>query len=164
MIQYTLICENKHTFDAWFKSSQAYAAQRESGILECPMCATTHISKALMAPAVSTKPAQAETIPVQTSPGPENTAASAGSPSRVSLSTGHPEQAKIRAALKKMRDTVVSEAEYVGDRFADEARKIHTHESENRGIYGEATADEVKALIDDGVDFVPLPTLPEDLN
>lgn len=160
MIQYTLICENKHTFDAWFKSSQAYNEQRESGILECPMCATTHISKALMAPAVSIS-AKKDTSPVSL---PATVGQDVAASGKVSLSTGHPEQQKIRAALKKMRDTVVSEAEYVGDKFADEARKIHTQESENRGIYGEATADEVKALVDDGVDFVPLPTFPEDHN
>lgn len=160
MIQYTLICENKHTFDAWFKSNQTYNEQRESGILECPMCATTHISKALMAPAVSIS-SEKVTAPVSL---PATSVQDAAAPGKVSLSTGHPEQQKIRAALKKMRDTVVSEAEYVGDKFADEARKIHAQESENRGIYGEATADEVKALVDDGVDFVPLPTFPEDHN
>lgn len=156
MIQYTLICENKHKFDAWFKSSQAYGDQKESGILECPMCATPHVSKALMAPAVSMKSQNnMEDAPL---------AVVAKKDEKISLSAGHPEQEKIRAALKKMRDTVVSEAEYVGERFADEARKMHAQEGDVRGIYGEATRDEVKALVEDGVDFVPLPSLPEDHN
>lgn len=81
---------------------------------------------------------------------------------RVPLSAAHPEAAKIRAMLRQYRQKVVSEAEHVGDRFAEEARKMHFEEVEARGIYGEATRDEVVGLIEDGVDFLPLPDVGED--
>ena len=83
---------------------------------------------------------------------------------KVSLSSGHPQQAEIREMLRVMRKKVTSEADYVGDRFAEEARKIHFRESAARGIYGEATHDEIAELIEDGVDFLPLPHVPEEAN
>lgn len=141
MIQYSLVCENDHKFDAWFASASAYDSQSKRGIVTCPICDTRQVEKALMAPAVSR----------------------AGS-ERVSLAIGHPQHEQIRAALRAMRDKVMSEADYVGDRFAEEARKIHFKDVESRGIYGEATADEVAALVEEGVDFMPLPNIPEDHN
>jgi hypothetical protein len=83
---------------------------------------------------------------------------------KVSLSIGHPEHAQIREALRALRQKVVSEADYVGDKFAEEARKIHFKDVEARGIYGEATPDEARGLIEDGVEFMPLPAFPEDKN
>ena len=83
---------------------------------------------------------------------------------KVSLSSGHPQQAEIRELLRAMRRKVVSEADYVGDKFAEEARKIHFKEVDARGIYGEATHDEVAELVEDGVDFLPLPNVPEEAN
>lgn len=83
---------------------------------------------------------------------------------RVPLAAAHPEAAKFRDMLREYRRQVMSEADYVGNRFAEEARKIHFEEVEARGIYGEATSDEVAALLDDGVDFLPLPDLPEEHN
>jgi len=83
---------------------------------------------------------------------------------RVSLSAAHPDAVKFREMLRDYRKKVVAEADYVGDRFAEEARKIHFEETDARGIYGEATRDEVAALLDDGVDFLPLPDVPEEHN
>lgn len=83
---------------------------------------------------------------------------------KVSVSAGHPEQAAIQKKLKELRSKVLSEADYVGDKFAVEARKMHDQEIEHRSIYGEATVDEVSGLAEDGVDFMPLPSLPEDQN
>lgn len=83
---------------------------------------------------------------------------------KVSLSSGHPQQTELRAAMQALRDKVTAEADYVGDKFAEEARKIHDQESDARGIYGEATTDEVASLVEDGIDFMPLPTVPEDHN
>lgn len=141
MIQYSLVCDREHKFDAWFRNAEAYDTQKQKGIVSCPICGTTTVSKALMAPAVQRKSAE-----------------------KFAVSTGHPQQAQLRAALKALRDKVVSEADYVGERFAEEARKIHDHESPARGIYGEATREEVAGLAADGVDFMPLPVLPEDHN
>ncbi|UJQ93852.1 DUF1178 family protein [Mariluticola halotolerans] len=141
MIQYSLICESEHKFDAWFRNADAYEAQHKKGIVTCPICSSGNVTKALMAPAVARK-----------------------SSDTVALSSGHPQQAELRAAMKALRDKVTAEADYVGDRFASEARKIHDQESEKRGIYGEATREEVTALVEDGIDFMPLPSLPEDRN
>ena len=141
MIQYSLVCENEHKFEAWFRNADAYDEQVKKRIVTCPVCATGQVEKALMAPALG----------------------KAGS-EKVSLAIGHPQQVELRAAMKALRDKVTSEADYVGDRFATEARKIHDHEVEPRGIYGEATRDEVAGLVEDGVDFMPLPNVPEDHN
>lgn len=141
MIQYSLVCESEHKFDAWFRNAEAYDAQQKKGIVTCPICGSGDVHKALMAPAVSRKSSE-----------------------KVALSIGHPQQNELRAAMKALREKVTSEADYVGDQFATEARKIHDHEVEPRGIYGEATREEVSGLVEDGVDFMPLPNVPEDHN
>jgi hypothetical protein len=141
VISYSLVCDNSHKFDAWFRSAEAYDEQAERGIVTCPLCNSTKVHKALMAPAIGRM-----------------------SSDKVSLSSGHPQQAEIREMLRVMRKKVTSEADYVGDKFAEEARKIHFKEAEARGIYGEATHDEIAELIEDGVDFLPLPHVPEEAN
>lgn len=141
MIQYSLICGNDHKFDAWFRNAQAYDEQQQRGIVTCPVCNSGDVHKALMAPAVSR-----------------------ANPDKVPLSIGHPEHMQLLAAMKALREKVMSEADYVGDKFAEEARKIHFKDVEARGIYGEATRDEVAGLIEDGVDFMPLPNLPDKQN
>jgi hypothetical protein len=141
VIHYSLICENEHKFDGWFRNAEAYERQHESGIVTCPVCTSNKVDKALMAPSVSR-----------------------ASSEKVSLSIGHPEQQQLRAAMQALRDKVVSEADYVGDKFAEEARKIHFKEVDARGIYGEATREEVTGLIEEGVDFMPLPHVPEEHN
>ena len=81
---------------------------------------------------------------------------------RASLSAAHPDMAKMREMLRQYRNKVINEADYVGDRFAEEARRIHFEEVEARGIYGEASRDDIAGLIEDGVDFLPLPDVGED--
>lgn len=142
VIQYSLRCENDHTFDAWFRSAAAFDDQVAQHAVTCPVCSSSEVAKAIMAPAVSRSTGQ----------------------KTVAVSSGHPEQAELRAALKALRDKVTSEADYVGDRFAEEARRIHFKEAEARGIYGEATQEEVAGLAEDGIDFMPLPNLPEEHN
>jgi hypothetical protein len=141
VIHYALVCENAHNFEAWFRNADAYEDQHRHGIVTCPICNSASVEKAPMAPAVSRSGGE-----------------------KVSLSIGHPEHAQIREALRALRQKVVSEADYVGDKFAEEARKIHFKDVVARGIYGEATRDEVASLIEDGVDFMPLPNLPEEHN
>jgi hypothetical protein len=142
VIHYALVCENAHKFEAWFRNAEAFDEQKGRGIVTCPICMSASVDKALMAPAVSK------------SSGEE----------KIALSIGHPQHAEIREALRALREKVTSEADYVGDKFAEEARKIHFKDVEARGIYGEATRDEVAGLIEDGVDFMPLPNLPEEHN
>lgn len=141
MIEYTLSCDNGHRSDAWFRSAAAFEEQRRLGAVSCPVCGSDQMVKAPMAPAVSR----------------------AGS-EKVSLSSGHPDAAKLREAMIALRRKVTSEADYVGDQFAEEARKIHFKETDPRGIYGEATRDEVAGLVEDGIDFLPLPQIPDDAN
>lgn len=140
MIQYSLVCDAQHKFDAWFRNAAAYEDQSARGILTCPVCNSSNVEKALMAPAVTTR---ADTV---------------------SLSAGHPDRAKLVAAMRALREKVTSEADYVGDKFAEEARKIHYNEVEAHGIYGEATRDEVTALAEEGIDFLPLPHIPDEHN
>jgi hypothetical protein len=141
VITYALVCANDHRFDAWFRNAEAYETQHKRGIVTCPVCSTGNVGKALMAPSVSR----------------------AGS-EKVTVSAGHPKLAELREAMVALRNKVTSEADYVGDKFAEEARKIHFNEVEARGIYGEATREEVASLVEDGVDFMPLPGLPEEHN
>jgi hypothetical protein len=141
VIQYSLICGNDHKFDAWFRNAEAYDQQQKRGIVTCPVCTSGDVHKAIMAPAVSRAKSD-----------------------KVALSIGHPEHMQLLAAMKALREKVMSEADYVGDKFAEEARKIHFKDVEAHGIYGEATRDEVAGLIEDGVDFMPLPNLPDEQN
>ena len=132
------------------------------GIVTCPVCSSGNVQKALMAPAVSTrsnKNAVSTNIVETKKDEPEKSVGD-----KVAVSAGHPQQTELRAAIKSLRDKVTSEADYVGDKFASEARKIHDQEIEPRGIYGEATREEVSGLIEDGIEFLPLPTLPEEHN
>jgi hypothetical protein len=141
VIHYSLTCANAHRFDGWFANAAAYDAQRSKGLVTCPICMSTEVDKALMTPAIGR-----------------------GAAEKVALSIGHPQQQQLREAMLALRNKVTSEADYVGDRFAEEARKIHFKEVDPRGIYGEATREEVAALVEDGVDFMPLPALPEEHN
>ncbi|MHB2267871.1 DUF1178 family protein [Aliihoeflea sp. PC F10.4] len=141
MIRFNLVCDAGHEFDGWFRSNDDFTNQQESGYVSCPVCHSQKVGKALMAPAVSTGRKR----------------------EKIALAVGE-EQKQALAKLKEMADAVRQNADYVGDKFADEARKIHFGETEKRGIYGEASVDEVKSLAEDGVEFMPLPVFPEDRN
>lgn len=141
MIRFSLSCANDHGFDGWFRNSEDFEAQKKRGLVACPVCNTEKVEKALMAPAVSTGRKQ----------------------EKMALAMGE-EQRKALAKLKAMAEEAKKNADYVGDRFAEEARKIHFGETETRGIYGEATVEEAKGLLEDGVEFMPLPTFPDDAN
>ena len=139
VIQYSLQCSNGHRFDAWFRNADAFEDQQARGLVSCAQCGDSMIQKAPMAPNVARTDQD-----------------------RMPVSAHHPEATKIREMLRAYRQKVMAEAEHVGDRFAEEARKIHFEEAEARGIYGEATRDEVAELIEDGVEFLPLPDVGED--
>jgi hypothetical protein len=146
MIRYRLSCPDRHEFDAWFRSSAAYDAQSGAGQVTCPQCGSHDIEKALMAPTVKSRRADE---------------GKSGQPKRPMASLMPPELAQM---MRKIRDHVRENADYVGDKFADEARKIHYEEVEVRGIYGEATMEEAQELHEEGIPFQPLPVLPEDKN
>ncbi len=163
MIRYALACEDAHEFESWFPSSDSYETQRARGLVTCPACGSAKVEKQIMAPRVARtdrpraaplpepKPAAAETPPV---PAP--------APQPMAL-LGEQERA-MRAMLKALREHVTKTADYVGERFADEARKIHYGEIEQRPIYGEANPDDAKALLEEGIEVHPLPVVPDERN
>jgi hypothetical protein len=134
MIKYSLTCDAGHEFEGWFKSSAAFDVQAKKKQITCAICGSSTVSKAIMAPRIAS-----------------------GSPKAKA-------QPDAIGQLRALREKVVANAEYVGHRFADEARKIHYDEAGHRGIYGEATHQEAKDLVDEGISVFPLPALPEDKN
>lgn len=141
MIRFSLTCEQSHEFEAWFRNGEDFETQKKRGFVECPSCGSHKVEKALMAPAVSTGRRQ----------------------EKIALAMGE-EQKKAMAQLKELSEKIRASAENVGDKFAEEARKIHFGEAEARGIYGNATLDEAKSLAEDGVGFMPIPVFPDDRN
>lgn len=147
MIHYDLICDQGHAFDGWFRDSAAYDAQAERGLVTCTACGSAKVSKQLMAPGIPVKSNRKD-----------------GAKANVVSAPVDPRFAELMAMMREMRRHVEENAEYVGDKFAEEARKIHYEEADARGIYGQATPDEAKALIEEGIAVHPLPRLPEDGN
>ncbi|NDV88686.1 DUF1178 family protein [Aurantimonas aggregata] len=153
MISFALRCEpHGHGFDGWFRSGEDFEAQAERKLVECPVCGTTDVAKALMRPAI----------------GKGGKASAAGDPMQAAPAPGggyvNAEAAKVYAKLQEMARELRAKADYVGPRFAEEARRIHYGESEARQIYGEASPSEVKGLSEEGIAALPLPSLPEDKN
>jgi len=150
MIHYALRCDSGHDFDGWFKDSAAFDKQAKRGLLECPHCASTKVERALMAPQVASRK-EAVNPPVPAKP---------PAAAKVVSNSPGPMPAEMRALLQRMRAEIEKNCDYVGADFADEARKIHAGESERRGIYGEATAEEAEALSEDGIQVARIPWLP----
>lgn len=151
MIRYTLTCDQDHQFESWFQSSAAFDTLADGGHLACPVCGSAQVQRALMAPAVAAKSNKkdgAAPSPAQAAP------AKTGAPLAGPMS-------EAEAALAHLRKEVEENSEYVGLKFADEARKMHDGESPERAIYGEAKLDDAKKLIEDGVPVAPLPFLPK---
>ncbi|ANY79320.1 hypothetical protein BB934_14735 [Microvirga ossetica] len=148
MIKYALACEQAHEFESWFPSSEAFEAQRKRGFVTCPFCDSAKVEKQIMAPSV------ARTDKALTAPAPE------AQPVAI-LSE---KERELRAALRALREHVMKNAEDVGKGFVEEARKMHHGETEERSIYGEADLAEARALLDEGIDVLPLPVVPDDRN
>lgn len=158
MIHYALRCSRAHEFDGWFKDSQSFDRQAALGLLVCPVCADTTVSRGLMAPAVSTRRER----PPRPAAAPESAAAAGGSgpapPLPAAAGPTIPDQQ--RAMLHRLRQEVERRCTYVGDGFAEEARRIHRGESEQRGIYGEASPEQAEALAEEGIEIARIPWLP----
>ncbi|MGB0771549.1 MAG: DUF1178 family protein [Paracoccaceae bacterium] len=138
MIQYSLKCENNHSFDSWFASADAYDKLADNGMVSCAVCGSTKVSKAIMAPRVrTTKGKEAPVAPT--------------------LPT---EKSAAEQAIAEMRAQVEQNSEYVGTNFATEARSMHLGDAPERAIYGEAKPEEAKSLIEDGIPVTPLPFMP----
>ena len=164
MIKYSVQCKKGHGFEAWFQNSAAFDTQVKRGLVTCPDCGSTKIEKALMAPNVSSSTRNKGSKSPNARPLSDAALAVAGDAPKSVATAGVPIPAEMAEMLRKIRREVEAKAEYVGKDFAEEARKIHYDEAPARGIYGEASVDDVKALAEEGIDFLPLPVLPEDRN
>ncbi|HXT79082.1 MAG TPA: DUF1178 family protein [Acetobacteraceae bacterium] len=167
MIHYQLRCSQDHEFDGWFKDSATFEKQAKRGFVECPACGDTKVSRALMAPAVSTREAAPVPVPVEqpatqpaTQPGGQVASAPAQAARKAAMAAGGPMPAHLTAMLQRMRAEVEANCDYVGPAFADEARKIHRGESEKRAIYGEATSQDAETLADEGIEVSRIPWVP----
>jgi hypothetical protein len=136
MIRYALLCDREHEFEGWFGASADFDDQQARGLIECPVCATKAVRKAIMAPAV------------------------AGAKRRTQDQSPAETQAMMMEAMSRIRRHVEENFDDVGDAFASEARAIHEGRSEDRGIYGQATPTEVRDLVEDGVPVAPMPPEP----
>jgi hypothetical protein len=167
MILYTLACEKRHSFESWFQNSTAYDKQAKAGLVTCPVCGSAKVEKAIMAPGVSgtKKRGRRPSVPQAAEPASEPTAApSPLATERAPVAMMSPHEREFRAKLKELRDHLTKNADYVGPQFPEEARKMHYGEIEHRSIYGEASPDEAKALHEEGIEFHPLPVLPDERN
>ena len=142
MIRYELSCDNGHTFEGWFGSADDFDRQQKMALVSCPTCGSAHVAKRLMAPSVSTarKKEKRQEMVMQ-----------AG-------------QKEMMNKLREIVTTIRANSEDVGERFPEEARKIHYGETEQRGLIGKASATEVRDLLDEGIEIAPLPILPDDTN
>jgi hypothetical protein len=172
MIRYALNCTEGHVFESWFQNSAAFNKQKKRGLVTCPICGSGEVEKAIMAPRlVRTDVARPPAPMLPPTPAPNPQAATPAAPAMPPVPAGKSSVAimsrrerELRQKLKELRDHVTKNANYVGARFPEEARKMHYGEVEHRSIYGEASPDDAKALHEEGIEFHPLPILPDDQN
>ncbi|MFB9968848.1 DUF1178 family protein [Pseudoroseomonas cervicalis] len=156
MIHYQLRCDQDHGFDGWYRDSAAFEKLAAAGLIDCPVCGSHRVQRALMAPAIARPrdaappPAEAPAPPPAPLPGP---------PAAPQAAAG-PMPAQLMALLQRMRAEVEKNCDYVGEDFAEEARRMHRGESERRGIYGETSDAEAEALSEEGIDIARLPWVP----
>ena len=156
MIRYSLRCERGHAFESWFQSSSAYDSQVKRKLVTCPACGSAKVEKSIMAPQIVSKKRRDSAAPAP--------AASTDVTAPASTPLMMAQERELRAKLRELRDHIVKNADNVGERFSNEARKMHYGDIEHRPIYGEASPDEARSLIEEGVEVSPLPVLPEDRN
>ena len=164
MIRYALVCAKGHSFESWFQNSAAYDKQAKRALVTCPVCNSAKVEKALMAPRLSGTKKRGDAV-VQApapEPGPSLPATPPGTPAPVAMMS--PQEHELRKKLKEIREHLTKNADYVGQKFPEEARKMHYGEIEHRSIYGEASPDQAKELHDEGIEFHPLPVLPDERN
>jgi hypothetical protein len=166
MIRYTLVCDKRHEFESWFANSAAYDKQAKRGLVTCPLCGSAKVEKALMTPrlARADTPSPRKPAPAQPLPASPTEAAPAATPAPTPVAMISPQEQEFRQKLRELRDHLVKNAENVGPRFPEEARKMHYGEAEHRSIYGIASPEDAKELHEEGIEFSPLPVLPDERN
>jgi hypothetical protein len=162
MIRYALVCAKGHDFEAWFRNSETYDRQRKRSAVTCPSCGSAKVEKALMAPRINK--ARDASEPVATPGASTAVVPAAASPPQPVATVPPGSPAHFVQLVRRLRAEVEKSAEYVGPRFAEEARKMHYDEADKRGIYGEASIDDARALAEEGIEILPLPVLPDDHN
>jgi hypothetical protein len=155
VIRYTLVCDHRHSFESWFADSAAYDKQRKRNLVTCPQCGSAKVEKAIMAPQIASTKKRRAAAPETTAP---------AQPDKAPVAMLSPQEKDIRQKLRELRDHLTQNAEHVGPKFSEEARKMHYGESEHRSIYGEASPDDAKKLAEEGIEFHPLPVLPDERN
>jgi hypothetical protein len=160
MIRYHLRCERGHTFESWFQSSAVYESQEKRKLVNCPACGSAKVERAIMAPQIVSKKGRNDAAPAPVAPAAAATEVTAPGSTPLLMA----QERELRAKLKELRDHIVKNADNVGERFPNEARKMHYGDIEHRPIYGEASPEEARSLIEEGVEVSPLPVLPDDRN
>jgi len=159
MIRYALVCAKGHSFESWFPNSAAYDKQAKRGLVACPTCGNTKVDKAIMAPTLSgTKKRGARPA------APVALEAPAPAASDTPVAMMSPQEHELRQKLKELREHLTKNSDYVGKKFPEEARKMHYGEADPRSIYGEASLKDAKELSEEGIEFHPLPVLPDERN
>lgn len=161
MIRYTLVCKDGHNFESWFADSATFDKQAKRGLVTCPQCGSAKVEKAIMAPRLSTTAKKRRTS-IEAPATATDAPAAAPAPAPVAMIS--PQEQEIRAKLKELRDHLTKNADNVGPKFPEEARKMHYGEIEHRSIYGVASPEEAKELSEEGIEFHPLPMLPDERN
>lgn len=154
MIKYALACDKGHSFESWFADSAAYDKQARRGLVTCPVCNSAKVEKAIMAPRLSGTRKRAKARDVEATPAPD----------KAPVTMMSPVEMELRSKLKELREHIVKNADNVGEKFPEEARKMHYGEAEHRSIYGVASLDDAKELAEEGIDVHPVPTLPDERN
>ncbi len=158
MIRYALICEHRHTFEIWFKNSADYDRQRKRGLVTCPVCDSARVDKAIMAPAIGGSGRR------KTSSAADGAVETPAASRHETVALMSPQEQEFRTKLRELREHITLNADNVGRRFPEEARRMHYGEIEHRSIYGEATPEEAGKLREEGIEFHPLPLLPDEKN
>jgi hypothetical protein len=154
MIRYALHCAKGHSFESWFQNSAAYDKQAKQKLVTCPHCGTAKVEKEIMSPRISGSRKRAQ---APASPNDMNN-------EKTPVAMMSPQERELRKKLKELREHLTKNADNVGPKFPEEARKMHYGEIDHRSIYGEASPDEARKLHEEGVEFHPLPVLPDERN
>lgn len=159
MIKYALICDQSHDFESWFANSASFEEQARRGFVSCPVCNSIKVERAIMAPHVA-RTDRGKTL-IEAPPPSAGPAVAAMAPEAAPVALMGEKEIALRQMLAELHRQVAENAEHVGKRFAEEALKIHHGESDNRAIYGEASLEDARMLHEEGVEFLPLPRLPD---
>jgi hypothetical protein len=160
MIRYALTCGKGHTFESWFRNSAAYDKQAKQKLVTCPLCGSAKVEKDIMTPRLSGARKAAEPA----APSRDQMPAESAPNDKTPVVMVSPQEREVRKKLKELRDHLTKNADNVGQKFPEEARKMHYGDIDHRSIYGEASPDEARKLSEEGIEFHPLPVLPEERN